>query len=81
MVGTQEHDVSRGGPTRVGAAIPISVGVDDQLRSQRGLKKENRNYHGEATGRGRRLAGGWLPPAAEERGEGVAAGWRGSPGG
>jgi hypothetical protein len=37
-VGTQEHGVARGGPTRVRATDPISVGVDNQLESQRGSK-------------------------------------------
>jgi hypothetical protein len=31
-VGTQEHGVTGGGPTRIGAANPISAGVDHRFR-------------------------------------------------
>jgi hypothetical protein len=31
-VGAQKHDIARGGPARVGAAAPVSVGVDHKLR-------------------------------------------------
>jgi hypothetical protein len=31
-VGAQEHDVTGGGPARVEAASPVSVGVDHELR-------------------------------------------------
>jgi hypothetical protein len=31
-VGTQEHDVTGGGPARVGTANPVSVSVDHELR-------------------------------------------------
>jgi hypothetical protein len=31
-VGTQEHGVTGGGPTRVGTASPVSIGVDHELR-------------------------------------------------
>lgn len=39
LVGAQEHDVAEGGPVRVGAANPINVGVDHQLRSRRETKE------------------------------------------
>jgi hypothetical protein len=39
-VGVQEHGVAGGGPVRVGAASPINVDVDHQLRSWRGSKEE-----------------------------------------
>jgi hypothetical protein len=31
-VGTQEHDIAKGGPTRIGAAGPVSIGVDHKFR-------------------------------------------------
>jgi hypothetical protein len=38
-VGAQEHGIAGGGPARVGAADPISVGVDHKLR-RRGWSEE-----------------------------------------
>jgi hypothetical protein len=38
-IDAHEHSVDRGGPTRVGAAGPISIGIDNQLRSRRGSKE------------------------------------------
>jgi hypothetical protein len=38
-VGVQKHDIIGCGPMRVGAATPIGVGLDHQLRSRRGPKE------------------------------------------
>jgi hypothetical protein len=38
-LGTQEHDITGDGPARVGAAGPVSVGVDHKLR-RRGWSEE-----------------------------------------
>jgi hypothetical protein len=38
-VGSQEHDITGCGPTHVGAASPVTVGVDDELR-RRGWSEE-----------------------------------------
>ena len=38
-VGAQEHDIAGSGPARVGAAGPVSVGVDHELR-HRGWSEE-----------------------------------------
>jgi hypothetical protein len=38
-VDTEEHDIAGGGPARVGAADPVSVGVDHKLR-RRGWSEE-----------------------------------------
>jgi hypothetical protein len=37
-VGAQKHDVAGCGSTRVGAASPVDIGVDHQLRSRGGSK-------------------------------------------
>jgi hypothetical protein len=31
-VGAQEHDIARGGPAYIGAAVLVSVGVDHKIR-------------------------------------------------
>jgi hypothetical protein len=38
-IGPQEHDIARGGPTRIEEADSGSVDVDNHFRSQRGSKE------------------------------------------
>jgi hypothetical protein len=39
-VGAQEHIIARSGPTRVGTADPVGVGVDHKLQCRRRSKEE-----------------------------------------